>query len=261
MQDFHPSRYVAYLFPSENKTDDAIHIENNPDVLKHLCGNLGISQDLAFHDILSLSPEFVGEWYPRPCHALILLAHTPIYKAARSVIEPTIPEYNGSGPSEPVLWMKQTIGHACGLMALLHIVFNLEGRRYVTPGSELDNLLQQAVQLSPTERAQLLYNSKFLEEAHMDAASRGSSTAPSPQDENNHHFVAFVQEDGQVWELNGDMNGPLLRGTLGQGEDLLSEKGLNLTVKDFLNAAEQGGHGEMSIVAVTGADAVAPRSP
>ncbi|KAJ5370112.1 ubiquitin carboxyl-terminal hydrolase isozyme L3 [Penicillium cataractarum] len=237
-----------------------IPLENNPDILEILCRNLSISPDLAFHDVLSLSPEFVREWYPRPCHALILLAHTPIYNAARSAIEPTIPEYNSSGPNEPVLWMRQTIGHACGLMALLHILFNLEGRRYVTPGSELDNLIQQAIQLGPTERAQLLYDSKFLEEAHMDAASRGSSTAPSPRDENNHHFVAFVQEDGQVWELNGGMNGPLLRGTLCQGEDLLSEKGLSLTVKDFLTAAEQGGHGEMSIVAVTGADAVAPRS-
>ncbi|CEJ61710.1 hypothetical protein PMG11_10233 [Penicillium brasilianum] len=237
-----------------------IPLENNPDVLSYLCGNLSISQDLAFHDILSLSPEFVGEWYPRPCHALILLAHTPIYEAARSTIEPTITEYHSSGPHEPVLWMRQTIGHACGLMALLHIVFNLEGRRYVTPGSELDTLLQQAIQLGPTERAQLLYDSKFLEEAHMDAASGGSSTAPSPRDENHHHFVAFVQEEGQVWELNGGMNGPLLRGTLDQGEDLLSEKGLSLTVKDFLDAAEQDGHEQMSIVAVTGANAVAPRS-
>lgn len=192
---------------------------------------------------------------------MILLAHSPIYNAARSAIEPTIPEYEGFGPNEPVLWMRQTIGHACGLMALLHVVFNLEGGRYVSPGSELDTLLQQAVQLGPTERAQLLYDSKFLEEMHMDAASRGSSAAPSPHDENHHHFLAFVQKDGQVWELNGGMNGPLLRGTLKDEEDLLSENGLKLTVQDFLTAAEQSGFEEMSIVAVTGPGAVASRLP
>ena len=192
---------------------------------------------------------------------MILLAHSPIYKAARSALEATIPDYQGSGINEPVLWMRQTIGHACGLMALLHVVFNLEGGRYVTPGSELDTLLQQAIQLGPTERAQLLYDSKFLEEAHMDAASRGSSAAPSPRDENHHHFLAFVQKDGQVWELNGGMNGPLLRGTLQDEEDLLSANGLKLTVQDFLTAAEQGAFEEMSIVAVTGPDAVAPRLP
>jgi ubiquitin carboxyl-terminal hydrolase L3 len=143
---------------------------------------------------------------------------------------------------------------------ILHIVFNLEGGRYVPSNSKLDTLLQQAIRLAPEERAQLLYDSEFLEKAHMDAASGGSSTAPSPRDENYHHFVGFVQKDGQVWELNGGMNGPLLRGTLSQGEDLLSEQGLNLTAQDFLGVAEQSGLGEMSIVAVTGADAVAPGS-
>lgn len=91
----------------------------------------------------------------------------------------------------------------------------------------------------------------------MDAASRGSSNVPSPRDDNRHHFLAFVHKDGKVWELNGGMKGPLLRGDLGGGEDLLSERGMELTVRDFLKAAEQTGCDEMSIVAVTGADAVA----
>lgn len=150
--------------------------------------------------------------------------------------------------------MKQTIGHACGLMALLHILFNLDGGRYVGPGTSLAALRQQAIHLGPAGRAQLLYDSSFLEDAHMDAAARGSSRAPSPRDDNHHHFLAFVQKDGEVWELNGGMNGPLLRGVLNEGDDLLSERGLELTVRDFLIAAEQTGCNEMSIVAVTGAD-------
>ncbi|GFG04525.1 ubiquitin carboxyl-terminal hydrolase isozyme L3, putative [Aspergillus udagawae] len=234
-----------------------IPLENNPDVLSRLCENLHISGGLGFHDIISTSPAFLQECYFRPCHALIVLAEGPIYQAARSAVNPTIPEYKGSGPSEPVIWMKQTIGHACGLMALLHVVFNLEGGRYVRPGTALDLLRQQAIRLRPTERAQLLYNSSFLEEVHMDAASRGSSNVPSPREDNRHHFLAFVQTDGKVWELNGGMNGPLFRGVLGEGEDLLSERGLELTARDFLTAAEQTGCNEMSIVAVTGAEAVA----
>lgn len=194
------------------------------------------------------------EWIPRPIHALVVLAHSPIYNAARFGIEPTIPEYQGSGSGEPVVWMKQTIGHACGLMALLHCLFNYEGGLYVAPDSELDHLRKRAIELGPDERAELLYNSKFLEDAHMEAASRGSSTAPSPADDNHHHFVGFVQKDGQVWELNGGMKGPLLRGNLKDG-DLLSEKGLAFTVQDYLDAAAKGGHGEMSIVAVAGDDA------
>ncbi|KAL4882140.1 hypothetical protein BJY04DRAFT_187262 [Aspergillus karnatakaensis] len=55
----------------------------------------------------------------------------------------------------------------------------------------------------------------------MDAAARGSSTVPSPRYEYQHHFLAFVRkEPGEVWELNGGMKGPLLRGVLGEGEYL-----------------------------------------
>ena len=153
--------------------------------------------------------------------------------------------------------MKQTIGHACGLMAFLHCIFNLDNRGYISPGSKLDQLLQQAMSLGPSERAELLYQSQFLEEAHMEAASRGSSAPPSPHDENHHHFIGFVKKGKDVWELNGGMPGPFHRGELDEG-DLLSEKGLALTVQDFLDAAVKGGYGDMSIVAIAGRGAQLP---
>ncbi|KAJ5159238.1 uncharacterized protein N7500_008889 [Penicillium coprophilum] len=203
-----------------------IPLENNPEVHRHLCKNLGVSPSLTFHDILSTTPEMLS-WIPRPVNALILLCDKPIYLAARSSVEHSIPEYLGSGADEPVLWMKQTIGHACGLMALLHVVVNLENGKYVTAGSELEKIVKLAVELGPVERARLLYDSRFLEEAHMDAASEGCSIVPLPQEECGFHFIAFVKKDGKVWELNGGMNGPLLRGEL-EG-DLLGEEGLDLT--------------------------------
>ncbi|KGO67510.1 Peptidase C12, ubiquitin carboxyl-terminal hydrolase 1 [Penicillium italicum] len=203
-----------------------IPLENNPEVHTHLCKNLGVSPSLTFHDILSTTPEMLS-WIPRPVNALILLCDKPIYLAARSHVEHSIPEYLGSGADEPVLWMKQTIGHACGLMALLHVVVNLENGKYVLAGSELEKMVKSAVELGPVERAQLLYDSRFLEEAHMDAASEGCSIVPLPQEECGFHFIAFVKKDGKVWELNGGMNGPLLRGEL-EG-DLLGEEGLDMT--------------------------------
>ncbi|KAJ5715682.1 Ubiquitin carboxyl-terminal hydrolase [Penicillium malachiteum] len=227
-----------------------IPLENNPEILSHLCKNLGISRKLTFHDILSTSPDLLS-LIPRPVHAIILLVHAPIYHATRSSVESTLPEYHGFGESERVIWIKQTIGHACGLMALLHCVFNLKDGRYVIPGSTLDTFRDKVIDLEPVERAKLLYDSTFLEEAHMEAAAQGSSAAPSPHDDNHHHFIGFVQKDGEVWELNGGMNGPLRRGFLPEDSDLLSERGLALTVNDFLDEAAKGGYGEMSIVAIT----------
>lgn len=228
----------------------AAHIgtENNPEIHSHLCKNLGVSPTLTFHDVLSTTPEMLS-CIPRPVNALILLCDKPIYTAVRSHVEPTIPEYESSGPNESVLWMKQTIGHACGLMALLHVVTNLESGKYIMAGSELERLVKQAVDLAPKERAQLLYDSKFLEEAHMDAASQGCSIVPLPQEDCGFHFIAFVKKEGRVWELNGGMNGPLLHGEL--EEDLLSNTGLDMTVRKFLHAADEVVHHGMSIVAVT----------
>ncbi|KAJ5162481.1 Ubiquitin carboxyl-terminal hydrolase [Penicillium capsulatum] len=248
-QDLHPARYIP--LPATLRTHKLTVPENNPQVLSRLCENLGVS-GLSFHDVLSTSPDLLAG-IPRPIHALILLCDQPIYRAARQTVEPTIAQYEGYGPEEPVLWMRQTIGHACGLMALLHCLFNLDEGRHITPGSPLHHLLQRAIPLAPADRADLLYHSKFLEEAHMEAASMGDSPAPSPQQENHHHFIALVQKDGQVWELNGGMNGPLRRGTL-DGEDLLSEKGLSRSIRDFLDYAATSGMCEMSIVAVAGPD-------
>jgi len=41
-------------------------------------------------------------------------------------------------------------------------------------------------------------------------------------------------EDGHLWELNGGMKGPVDRGVLGEDEDALSEKALDLGVRTFI---------------------------
>lgn len=233
-----------------------IPLENNPEVLSTLCSNLGVSSKLTFHDILSVtSPELLA-FIPRPVNAVIFLCDKPIYTAAREAVEPTIPVYQGSGPQEPVIWAKQTIGHACGLMALLHIVLNLDEGAYILPESELKTLRDELIPLGPTARADKLYDSLFLERAHMDAAGQGASHVPSPSDPCGNHFGALIKDgQGRVWELNGGMNGPMLRGTLEDGQDLLGVEGLKLTVQDYLDAARglAGTQGNgISLVAVVG---------
>ncbi|PLB40438.1 ubiquitin carboxyl-terminal hydrolase [Aspergillus candidus] len=238
-----------------------IPLENNPEIFTPLCQSLAISPTLTFHDVLSTTDPDLLALIPRPVNAVILCVEPPIYKAARESIAPTIPAYTSHGPTEPVFWARQTIGNACGLMAFLHCVLNLptkdsqEPGGYVAPESNLATFLHRAVDLPPAERAQLLYNSQFLEDAHMAAAQRGVSHIP-PSEEYTAHFVGFVRTgDGRVWELNGGLNGPFLRGVLprddggGGGGDLLSEEGLRLTVGDFVDAA-RGVQGGMSVVAI-----------
>ena len=145
-------------------------------------------------------------------------------------------EYAGSGAQEPVLWFKQTIGNACGLIGLLHSISNGGAAEFILPGSHLDKLLKDATPLEPTARADLLYNSGVLESAHRAAAQLGDSKTPRPEEPVDLHYICFVKAaDGHLWELNGGMKGPVDRGVLEPNEDALSERALQLGLKSLLN--------------------------
>lgn len=221
--------------------------ENNPEVMTSLVRELGLSASLQWHDVFSLTEPSLLEFLPRPAVALLLVFPvTETYEKFRREEDAPKEEYTGSGPGEEVIWFKQTIRNACGLMGLLHSIMNGPAREQITPGSNLDKLLQAAIPLKPAERAELLYQSKSLENAHASAAAQGDSTAPEAEAAVDLHFVAFVKaQNGDLWELDGRRKGPLKRGTLGPDDDVLSEKGQDLGVQAFLKREEEAGGGEL----------------
>ncbi|RHZ71123.1 hypothetical protein CDV55_101294 [Aspergillus turcosus] len=220
--------------PSTNKA--FVPLENNPEVMSHLVHQLGLPPTLGFTDVYSIDEPDLLAFVPRPSHALLLVFPvSPAYEATRVTEDAPLPEYTGSGPGEPVMWFKQTIRNACGLIGLLHAVANGEPRKHVLPGSDLETLLREAEPLGPIARADLLYESKALESAHADAARLGDTAAPRAEENVDLHFVAFVKgSDGRLWELDGRRKGPLERGRLADDEDALSEKALELGVRRFL---------------------------
>ncbi|KAL1649936.1 hypothetical protein SLS58_001312 [Diplodia intermedia] len=226
-----------------------IPLENNPEVFSHLIRALGVSPQLGFHDVYSLDEPDLLALVPRPALALIFIAPGKIYHAARDDEAARTPLYDESGEAQPVLWMQQTIGEACGLMALLHAVCNGEARRYIAPGSLVDELRTKALPLGREERARLLYGSEALEKAHASAAVLGDTGAPELGTVAEGAFVCFVKgDDGHLWELAGYAQGPYDRGALGEEEDMLSERALRLGVRTFLEKA--GGDARFSLVAL-----------
>ena len=137
-----------------------------------LIHKLGTSPSLAFQDVYSISDPSLLSFLPRPCAALLLVFPvTKTYETFRQTEDSSRSEYEGSGSEEPVVWFKQTIRNACGLIGLLHAVCNGPAREMIVPESDLDALLKQAIPLKPKERADLLYQSKTLEAAHAGAAA------------------------------------------------------------------------------------------
>lgn len=81
-----------------------------------------------------------------------------------------------------------------------------------------------------------------MENAHQTAATTGDTSAPSADDKVDLHFVTFVKtEDDHLWEMDGRRKGPLDRGLLEEGEDVLSEKALSLGVRAFMKRENEAG--------------------
>lgn len=93
--------------------------------MSSLVHKLGLSQKLAFHDVFSIDEPELLAFVPRPAHALLLVFPvSETYEKFRIQEDKDRSEYQGHGPEEEVIWYKQTIGNACGLIGLLHGVSN-----------------------------------------------------------------------------------------------------------------------------------------
>ncbi|KAH9881993.1 hypothetical protein J1614_001164 [Plenodomus biglobosus] len=235
-----------------------IPLENNPEVMSALVHKLGLSQKLAFHDVFSIDDPDLLAFVPRPAHALLLVFPvSETYEQFRVQEDNDRPEYEGHGPDEEVIWYKQTIGNACGLIGLLHGVSNGTARSHIEPDSSLAKLLKEAIPLKPLERADLLYESEALESAHQDAATGGDTSAPAAEDHVDLHYVCFVKSaKNSLWELDGRRKGPLNRGQLAADEDVLSERALDLGVRSFLKRESEAGGGDLRFSLVTLAEAL-----
>lgn len=241
----------VFISPSGRK--QVISLENNPDVFTSLVHELGLSPELAFYDVYNIDDDGLLAMIPRPAQALIFITPAKMYYASRRedgiASDMADITYNKSGDDEPIMWFRQTIGNACGLYALFHSVANGEASKYIEKDSLLHRLLTEAKPLTPNPRAEVLYNSAELEQAHMRAARTGSSAPPSAELYPGLHFLAYVKgADGHLWELEGNTDGPIDRGLLSPEDDVLSAKALDLGIRKFIKHSE--GNPNFSIVAL-----------
>ncbi|KAF2490411.1 ubiquitin carboxyl-terminal hydrolase [Lophium mytilinum] len=219
-------------------------LENNPEVMNELAHKLGVSNELAFHDVYSLYESDMLAMVPRPVFALLTtIPMTEVWKQDRDAEDSSLEWYKGAGSEEPAIWFQQTIIHGCGLIGLLHCVSNGTPLEMVVPGSKLADFLKEVVPLGMDERAKFLRESDFMYEASESVAKRGDSNLLTPGDEGDiNHFVALVKgADGNLWELEGARKGPLNRGALAEDEDALSERALELGIRRLIEMQRKAG--------------------
>lgn len=210
--------------------------------MNQLATRLGLSSELQFYDVYSLDEPELLSHIPRPVLALlVIIPLTPAWDQSRKAEDADKAYYAGSGPEEPVIWIKQTIGHACGSIGLLHSVINGPAVDFIKPNTDLAAIRSLAIPLKMTERAELLYNSEAFERAHKSVEQAGDSEADLTMERNGGHFVSFVKNAGKLWELEGSRKGPLDRGALDDDEDVLSPRALDMGIKRIIKLNADGG--------------------
>ncbi|KAK5625397.1 hypothetical protein RRF57_001113 [Xylaria bambusicola] len=209
-----------------------IPLEANPELMTSLLRKLGLSSALQVHDVYSITEPELLAFIPRPALALLLVFPvSATYESSRLAEDAGVPEYTGKGPDEPVMWWKQTIRNACGLMGLLHAVSNGPAKGFIALRPPRENA-------SPRNRA------PRSREPRTDRRARR-------QDDVDLHYVCFVKtDDGTLWELDGRRKGPIARGQLAADEDVLSDKALLWGPLKFLERG--GGDMRFSCVALAG---------
>jgi ubiquitin carboxyl-terminal hydrolase L3 len=198
----------------------ALHLRFIIDVQVMNCflGKLGVPPDWQIHDVLGLEPELLA-LLPRPVLGLMLLG--PVTEEARQ--EKAAPGIVAKEP-EKLYYMKQTVSNACGTVALLHCVANARstGRLALLPDSPLERFLSATAGLTPEQRAHRLETDEAIVRVHDAAAREGQTAAPLLEDRVDHHFVALVEVEGRLWQLDGRREGPVMGAACEHQEDFLS---------------------------------------
>lgn len=109
-----------------------IPLEANPQLMTSLIHKLGVAPSLEMHDVYSLTEPDLLAFIPRPALALLLVFPvSATYESHRMAEDSIVDVYSGKGSDEPVLWWRQTIRNACGMMGLLHAVCNGASRDFI----------------------------------------------------------------------------------------------------------------------------------
>ncbi|KAM7394449.1 hypothetical protein PAMP_021253 [Pampus punctatissimus] len=179
-------------------------MEINPEMLNKMLSKLGVGESWRFVDVLGLEGEQLSD-VPKPCGALMLLF--PLTQQHESFRQQQADKV--SGGSE-VYFLKQTVVNSCGTIALLHAVGNNKSKLTFDSGSALKKFLDETADMSADDRAKHLEKNQEIQEAHNEVAVQGQCRPEA--DKVNFHFIAFANVDGQLYEFDGRMNGPMKHG-------------------------------------------------
>ncbi|VUZ45316.1 unnamed protein product [Hymenolepis diminuta] len=180
-----------------------VPLESNPDVMNKFIRELGVKEPLRFEDIYGTDPDMQA-LVPDPVLSLLLLY--PLNETTKANPIGTL------APDEKCFFMRQTIPNACGTVAIIHALANNKDAFDIKSTPWLNQFLEKTNEISPSDRALALEKEEELSEIHENCAQEGQTEVPDSESRVDLHFVAFVNADGHLVELDGRKDGPILHG-------------------------------------------------
>lgn len=190
---------------SENNIIYWVPLESSPDAMNKVIYQLGVEPTVAFSDVYGFDEDLLA-MVSQPVYAVVFLF--PLndkYDAARKQEM----EASKNRVSSKVWFMKQTIGNACGTMAIFHSLANTYQQLPIAKDAHILKFLDETKDMDPQERPKVLELDQVCAEAHAKGAADGQTAAPEADAQTELHYVAFVQVDGDLYELDGRQSSPI----------------------------------------------------
>jgi len=163
---------------------------------------------------------------PQPSKALLLIFPlSEKLEEARKAEDLKIASEGQHKLDPTIIFIKQTIGNACGTIGLLHALANADVT--IDPTSPLAKFFEEIGPLTPELRAEALVETQLFADAHVTAANLGQSAVPRQDEDVDLHFVAFIHAmsaevpgEKRLVELDGRRPSPVDHG---KSHDLLQD--------------------------------------
>eukprot|EP01129_Flabellula_baltica_P000748 TRINITY_DN10709_c0_g1_i1.p1 TRINITY_DN10709_c0_g1~~TRINITY_DN10709_c0_g1_i1.p1 ORF type:complete len:233 (-),score=56.39 TRINITY_DN10709_c0_g1_i1:14-688(-) len=185
-------------------------MESNPEVLNQFAAQIGLdTEKYQFGDVWGLDPELLA-FVPQPVHAMILL-----FPSSAKV--PFVEGTTVLGDEAKVFYLKQVdaLDDACGTIAMVHaLANNIESLELAE-----DSLLVKYVkgtQGSAQDKGVGLVNNEGIKGLHSHHSQQGDTSPINESGQSGHHFVCFIDVDGELYELDGCKPGPINHGPIEQ---------------------------------------------
>jgi ubiquitin carboxyl-terminal hydrolase L3 len=149
--------------------------ESNPDLMNQYAAQLGLIGDsYQFHDILGIDPELL-DMVPQPAIAVLLLFPFSDACVVHREQERQRLEKDGQVVDPSVYFCKQTVGNACGTIAIIHALMNCRDKLQLDSDKFLAKFLTETASMSPEQRADALGKDDSIEAEHQALAEQGQS--------------------------------------------------------------------------------------